>query len=144
MSVLPEPDVEAYEGGNPTACHDQFVQFLQTNSPVDGDDLPRTFAFEIACKVGQQHCTHGAEPLPLDDMSHAARKKAAAEHPGLCGVYHAHVIAAVKTSKCRGEMGRAQPHGEQIQEPGERAFTSGGRFWCLCSSGAPWAKVPGC
>ena len=32
------------------------------------------------------------------DMSHAARKKAAAEHPGLSGVHHAYIIAAVKTS----------------------------------------------
>ncbi|CAN0429277.1 unnamed protein product [Pylaiella littoralis] len=30
-------------------------------------------------------------------MSHASRKKAAAEHPDLCGLCHADVIAAVKT-----------------------------------------------
>ena len=75
-----------------------MVAFLQANPPVDGDDLPRALAFEIAHKVGQRHCSHAAEPQPLGDMRHAARKKAATEHPGLCGVYHAHIIAAVKTS----------------------------------------------
>ena len=98
MSVLPEPDVTGYDGGNETACHDQLVAFLQANPPVDGDDLPRKLAFEMAHKVGQRHCRHAAEPQPLADMSHAARKKAAAEHPGLCGVYHAHIIVAVKMS----------------------------------------------
>ena len=93
MSVLAEPDVMGYDGGNATACYDQLVAFLQANPPVDGDHLPR-----VAHKVGQRHCSHAAEPQPLADMSHAARKKAAAEHPGLCGVYHAHIIAAVKTS----------------------------------------------
>lgn len=97
MSVLPEPDVGGYVGGNSRACYDQMVQFLRENPPVSGNNLPRAFAFEIASKVGQQHCTHAAEPQPLGDMSKAARKKAAAEHPGLCGLYHAHVIAAVKT-----------------------------------------------
>ena len=29
MSVLPEPDVMGYDGGNATACHDQLVAFLQ-------------------------------------------------------------------------------------------------------------------
>ena len=98
MSVLPEPDVVGYDGGDATACHDQLVAFLQANPPVHGDDLPRQLAYEIAHKVGLRHCSHVAEPQPLADMSHAARKKAAAEHPGLCGVYHARIIAAVKTS----------------------------------------------
>ena len=98
MSVLPEPDVMGYDGGNATACHDQLVAFLQANPPVDGDDLPRALAFEIAHKVGERHCSHAPEPQPLSDMSHAAHKKAAAEHPGLCGLYHAHLIAAVETS----------------------------------------------
>ena len=29
MSLLPEPDVMGYDGGNATACHDQLVAFLQ-------------------------------------------------------------------------------------------------------------------
>ena len=74
-----------------------MVALLQANPPVDGDDLPRALAFEIAHKVGQRHCSHAAEPQPLDDMSHAARTKAAAEYAGLCDVYRAHMIAAVKT-----------------------------------------------
>ena len=62
MSVLPEPDVMGYDGGNATACYDQLVAFLQANPPVDGDHLPRELAFEIAHKVGQRHCSHAAEP----------------------------------------------------------------------------------
>ena len=98
MSVLPEPDVGGYVGGNEMACYDQMVQFLKDNPPVDGNQLPRAFAFEIASKVGQQYCSHVAEPQPLGDMGKAARKKAATEQPSLCGVYHARVIAAVKSA----------------------------------------------
>lgn len=105
MSVLPEPNAEGYNDGNTTACHDQLVEFLQASPPVDGDSSPRALAFEIAYKVGKRHCTHTAEPQPLGDMRKAARKKAAAEHPGLCGVYHAGIIAAVKTSDVAEKWG---------------------------------------
>ena len=54
--------------------------------------------------MGQRHCSHAAELQPLGDMSHAVRKKAAAEHPGQCGVYHPH-IAAVKTSDVMEKWG---------------------------------------
>ena len=120
ISVLPEPDVMGIDGGNATACHDQLVAFLQANPPVDGDDLPRALAFEIAHKVGQRHFSHAAEPQPLGDMSHAARKKAAAAHPGLCGVYHAHIIAAVKTSDVIEKWGEhnltANKYRNQVRE----------------------------
>ena len=75
----------------------QLGEFLQANPPVDGNDLPRALAFEIAHKVGLRHCSHAEEPQPLGDIGLAACKKAA-EHPGLCDVYHAHIIAAVRTS----------------------------------------------
>ena len=75
-----------------------WLRSCKQNPPVNGDDLPRALAFEIAHKVAQRHCSDAAEPQQLGDLSHAARKKAAAEHLGLCGVYHAHIIAAVKTS----------------------------------------------
>ena len=109
-----------YDGGNTTACHDQLVAFLQANPPVDGHDLPRGPAFQIAHKVGQRHCSHAAEPQPLDDMSHAARTKAAAEYAGLCDVYRAHMIAAVKTSDVIEKWGEhnltANKHREQVCE----------------------------
>lgn len=126
MSVLPEPDVMGYYGGNVTACHDQLVQFLAANPPTDGDNLPRALAFEIAHKVGQRTCSHAAEPQPLGDMSKAARKKAAAEHPGLCGLYHAHIIAAVKTSDVAEKWGErnltASKYRNQVRTDGTLPF----------------------
>lgn len=134
-SILPEPDVAAYDDGNATACHDQLVQFLQANPPSDGDDLPRALAFEIAHKVGLRHCTHASEPHPLGDMSKAARKKAAAEHPGLCGVYHAHIIAAVKTSDVAEKWGEhnltANKYRNQVPQRQRACRAAVGRCWCL-------------
>lgn len=99
MSALPTVDVASYVAGSQDACYLQLVEFL-TALPAGEDnnaDAARAFAFEIASKVGAEYCSHDAPPDPLEEMSHAKRKKAAAEHPGLCGLYHAGVIAAVKT-----------------------------------------------
>ncbi|CAB1112375.1 unnamed protein product [Ectocarpus sp. CCAP 1310/34] len=41
----------------------------------------------------------------MPSMALAAAKKAAAEHPGLCGVYHAHLIAAVRTEDVTSRSG---------------------------------------
>lgn len=99
MAELPTPDVDGYVGGNSQACHAQFIEFVEADSSSrDSEgDLYRAFAFEIASQVGGRYCRHVEEPPALEDMSLAKKKKAAANHPGLCGVYHAAVIAGVKT-----------------------------------------------
>lgn len=105
---LPAPDVEGYKGGNVNACYDQLVAFIMANPPEEGDDdsdVARAFAFEIAAKVGFQYCTHDSAPEPLQDMGLQNRKHAASAHPGLCGYYHAGVIAAVKTEDVQAKWG---------------------------------------
>ncbi|CAM9797978.1 unnamed protein product [Pylaiella littoralis] len=100
MAELPTPDVDGDVGGNSQACHAQFIEFVKANSSSrDGEgDLYRAFAFEIASQVGGRYYSrHVEEPPAPEDMSLAKKKKAAASHPGLCGVYHAAVIAGVKT-----------------------------------------------
>ena len=92
-------DVE--EGASGLEAFNLLLRRLMTHfDRVDtGEGYTRLHSFGVctglAHKVGQRHCSHAAEPQPLGDMRHAARKKAATEHPGLCGVYHAHIIAAV-------------------------------------------------
>ncbi|CAB1108443.1 unnamed protein product [Ectocarpus sp. CCAP 1310/34] len=98
MEDLPTPDIEAYVGGNQQACYVQLVDVLSAlPAGEENTDVGRAFAFEVPSKVGARYCSHLSAPEPLEDMSHAKRKKAAADHPGLCGVYHAHIIAAVRT-----------------------------------------------
>ncbi|CAM9266275.1 unnamed protein product [Pylaiella littoralis] len=108
MAELPTPGVAVYVGGNAQACHAQFVQLVEAN-PAAGDaeegDLSRALAFEIASKVGLHLCQHAEEPTPLEDMSVAKKKVAAKNHPGLCGVYHAGIIAAVKTQDVHEKWG---------------------------------------
>ena len=60
----------------------------------DNNQAPRAFAFEIASKVGAEFCQHNSAPEPLAETEAELKKQAAAEHPGLCGLYHALVIAA--------------------------------------------------
>lgn len=105
---LPAPDVEGYKGGNANACYDQLVAIINANPAEDGDDesdVARAFAFEIAAKVGAEYCNHDSAPEPLGDMGLQKRKKAAADHPGLCGYFHAGVIAAVKTEDVETKWG---------------------------------------
>ncbi|CAN0398194.1 unnamed protein product [Pylaiella littoralis] len=99
MAELPTPDADGYVGGNSQACHAQFIEFVEADSSSrdSESDLYRAFAFEIASQVGGRYCRHVEEPPALEDMSLAKKKKAAANHPGLCGVHHAAVIAGVKT-----------------------------------------------
>ena len=104
---LPAPDVEGYKGGNTLACYQQLLQVIAASSGEGGDNkqAPRLFAFEIASKVGAEFCQHDSAPEPLADMSVELKKQAAAGHPGLCGHYHAWVIAAVKTQNVEEKGG---------------------------------------
>ncbi|CAB1119289.1 unnamed protein product [Ectocarpus sp. CCAP 1310/34] len=49
----------------------------------------------------------------------AAAAKVAAKHPGLCGVYHAHIIAAVKTQDVLARSGStaANKYRNQVSLP---------------------------
>ena len=104
---LPAPDVEGYKGGNTLACYQQLLQVIAASSGEGGDNkqAPRLFAFEIDSKVGAEFCQHDSAPEPLADMSVELKKQAAAGHPGLCGHYHAWVIAAVKTQDVEEKWG---------------------------------------
>ena len=79
--------------------------WLARGGERDNKQAPRTFAFEIASKVGAEFCQHNSTPEPLADMSADLKKQAAARHPGLCGHPHAWVIAAVKTSDVETKWG---------------------------------------
>ena len=104
---LPAPDVEGYKGGNTSACYQQLLQVIAASSGGgrDNKQAPRFFAFEIASKVGTEFYQHDSAPEPLADMSVELKKPAAAGHPGLCGHYHAWVIAAVKTQDVEEKWG---------------------------------------
>ncbi|CAB1103999.1 unnamed protein product [Ectocarpus sp. CCAP 1310/34] len=104
---MPTPDVEGYKAGNTMACHGQRVSLIAANTPAEEgtSTLLRAFAFEVAAKVGAEYCHHDTAPEPMPSMALAAAKKAAAEHPGLCGVHHAHIIAAVRTEDVTSRSG---------------------------------------
>ncbi|CAM9899058.1 unnamed protein product, partial [Hapterophycus canaliculatus] len=89
------------KGGNGKACFEQLVGYIKVTQAAAGDEwdatAAREFAFEIASKVGAAYCNHESAPEPLGEMGLEARKKAAGDHPGLCGYFYAGVIAAVKT-----------------------------------------------
>ena len=93
---LPAPDVEGYKGGKTSAYYQQLLQVIAASSGGEGDNkqTPRVFAFKIASKVGAEFCQHNSAPESLADMSAELKKQAAAGRPGLCGHYHAWVIAA--------------------------------------------------
>ncbi|CAB1114712.1 unnamed protein product [Ectocarpus sp. CCAP 1310/34] len=104
---LPAPDVEAYKAGN-TRPATIMVSLIANNPPSEdgtNNNLARAFAFEIAAAVGGEYCDHLTEPEPMPSMAPSAAKVAAAEHPGLCGVYHAHILAAVKTQDVQARSG---------------------------------------
>ena len=86
----------------------------------DNKQAPRTFAFEIASKVGAEFCQHNSTPEPLADMSAELNKQAAARHPGLCGHPHAWVIAAVKTQDVETKWGSTT--GNQYRNQGRLYF----------------------
>ena len=108
MSVLPDVNVAGYVAGNQQVCHDQLVALLRSLAADDeaSAETGRAMAFEIASKVGRHYCCHTEEPGPLGEMSRAKRVKAAADHPGLCGLYHAWIIAAVKSQDVLEKWGQ--------------------------------------
>ena len=129
---LPTPDIEGYKAGNPKACHEQLVSLIAANPPPEdgtSNDVARAFAFEVAAGVGAEYCDHSIAPEPMPSMKAAAAKVAAAEHPGLCGVYHAHIIAAVKTQGGASTIGLNG--GKQVPQSSEFAtWTSRTRGGC--------------
>jgi len=87
---------------NPEAVAEQ-VLFVAENFP----ERVREFIFDAAVAVGQEQChhTHASAGLP-EGLSVAQRRQAAADHGGLCGVFHAATIAGVETQKVadRGDL----------------------------------------
>ncbi|CAB1108830.1 unnamed protein product [Ectocarpus sp. CCAP 1310/34] len=65
----------------------------------------------------------------MPSMKAAAAKVAAAEHPGLCGVYHAHIIAAVKIQDVLARSGStaANKYRNQACYDGEMAMNARGQ-----------------
>ena len=67
----------------------------------------REFIFDAARAVGHEHCDDREEPQALPDGLNIAQKmEIASTHDGLCGVFHANVIAEVVTEDvaARGEL----------------------------------------
>ena len=87
---------------NPEVVAEQ-VLFVAENFP----ERVREFIFDAAVAVSQEQChhTHAAAGLP-EGLSVAQRRQAAADHGGLCGVFHAATIAGVETQKVadRGDL----------------------------------------
>lgn len=135
---LPTPDVEGYKAGNTMACHEQMVSLIAANTPAEEgtSTLVRAFAFEVAASVGAEYCHHDTAPEPLPSMALATAKKAAAEHPGLCGVYHAHVIAAVRTEDVTSRSGStaANKFRNQVSIASGRGAGVAAVVWCCCWS----------
>lgn len=135
---LPTPDIEGYKAGNPKACHEQLVSLIAANPPPEdgtSNDVARAFAFEVAAGVGAEYCDHDTAPEPMPSMKAAAAKVAAAEHPGLCGVFHAHIIAAVKTQDVLARSGStaANKYRNQVSLVLELLVQQyEGRVWCCC------------
>lgn len=83
----------AYHAGEETAVADQFLQVC-THFP----ECAREFAEEAAKAVAAESCEHHAPPPKLEGgLTLAQRRRAAADHVGLCGLYQADVIASVLT-----------------------------------------------
>ena len=57
------------------------------------------------------------------DIDLELKKQAAAEHPGLCGLYHALVIAAVKTLDVEAQWGGLY-YWQQVSQPSQMIFMS--------------------
>ncbi|CAB1114260.1 unnamed protein product [Ectocarpus sp. CCAP 1310/34] len=68
----------------------------------------------------------------MPSMKVAAAKVAAAEHPGLCGVYHAHIIAVVKSQDVLARSGSTAANKYRNQVSLLLEVVVLGRVRCCC------------
>ena len=110
----PEPDVEAYAGGQDRVIYDQCIAVAEAHPTY-----VRKYVEDAARAVARRFCSHGDEPpRVLDGNTTKTRLDSLKRgHSGLCGVHQADVIAAVDPDLVRQRHGafNTKKHRNQVR-----------------------------